>query len=339
VQPKHRQSIAGIQKFIAFIPSFNLLSDAQLVALEADLLEESRLSLNYIVLVIGAAGIATIGLIANSTAVIIGAMIVAPLMLPIRGVILGVITSNLRLVRQGGQSIMLGTLLGIGVAFLLSQWITFVSFGNEILSRTHPNTLDLVVALLAGAIGAFAKCRPQIADSLAGVAVAVALMPPLCVVGIGLSKADWLVSGGAFLLYVTNLVGIALACHVVFFVMGYAPSRSHRWLSRGAIGAFGWLIFLALIMLVPLSKSRLAFLQQDYFEATVTNILTEETETFKDATLLKSDFNWRTDPPTADLLVLSEAAFTIKQVRLLEQYVEDRTGQKVKLNVQVIPVL
>ncbi|MEO1067704.1 MAG: TIGR00341 family protein [Cyanobacteria bacterium J06638_6] len=336
---QHNKRQSFLDRIRNSIPSSNLISDTQLVELEADLLEESRLSLNYIVLVIGAAGIATTGLISDSAAVIIGAMIIAPLMLPIRGTILGILTSNLTLIRRGTQSILVGTLLGIGIAFLLSSTIHFVSFGNEILSRTRPNTLDLVVALLAGATGTFAKCRPSIADSLAGVAIAVALMPPLCVVGIGLAKGDWLTSGGAFLLYLTNLIGIALACHVVFFTVGYSPSRAGSWLSQGAIGAFGWLVFLAFIMLAPLSASRLAFLQQDYFETLVTTILTEETETFEDATLLKSDFNWRTDPPSADLLVLSQDPFTSKQVRLLEQYIKDRTGQTVTLDVKVIPVL
>lgn len=332
----HQRLIKEIQNWI---PSYNLLTDTQLINLGVELLEEARPNLNYIVLVIGSAGIATVGLILDSSAVIIGAMIIAPLMLPIRGLILGILTKNLLLIRRAATSIIVGTILGIGVAFFLSHLIRFVSFGNEILSRTRPNTLDLIVALFAGTVGAFAKCRPSIADSLAGVAIAVALMPPLCVVGIGLAKGDWLTSGGAFLLYGTNLVGIALACQVVFFVMGYSPKRSNRWLSRGAISSFSWLIILALIMLIPLSHSRLAFLQKDYFETLVTTILTEETETFKNARLLESEFDWQTNPPSADLLVMSQQSFTSKQVQLLEAYIQERTNQEVDLNVSVIPVL
>jgi uncharacterized hydrophobic protein (TIGR00271 family) len=336
---QHNNRQRFIREIRNWIPSYNLLTDTQLINLGVELLEESRPNLNYIVLVIGSSGIATIGLILDSPAVIIGAMIIAPLMLPIRGLILGIITKNLLLIRRAAISIVVGTLLGIGVSFSLSHIIRFVSFGNEILSRTRPNTLDLIVALLAGMIGAFAKCRPRIADSLAGVAIAVALMPPLCVVGIGLAKGDWLTSGGAFLLYGTNLVGIALACQVVFFILGYSPKRSNRWLSRGAISSFSWLVILALIMLVPLSRSRLAFLQKDYFETLVTTILSEETETFKNAALLESEFDWRTNPPSADLLVMSQQSFTSKQVWLLEEYIEERTNQAVDLDVRVIPVL
>jgi len=335
---QHNSHQRLIQEIRNLIPNFNLLTDTQLITLGVELLEESRTNLNYIVLVIGSAGIATVGLILDSSAVIIGAMIIAPLMLPIRGFILGILTKNLLLIRRAATSIMIGTFLGIGVAFFLSHLIQFVSLGNEILSRTRPNTLDLILALFAGAIGAFAKCRPSIADSLAGVAVAVALMPPLCVVGIGLAKGDLPTSRGAFLLYATNLVGIALACQVVFFIMGYSPKRSNRWLSRGAISSFSWLVILAIIMLIPLSRSHIAYLQEDYFETLVTTILTEEAETFKNATLVESEFNWRTSPPSANLLLMSKQSFTNRQVWLLEGYIKERTNRGIDLNVSVIPV-
>lgn len=327
-----------MSQLTALIPSLNLITDPHLAQLEVDLLAESRLSLNYIALVVASAGIATIGLIANSTAVIIGAMIVAPLMLPIRGSIFGILTANPALTQRGLKSIWVGSLLGIGIAFCLGLVIPFASFGSEILSRTKPNTLDLVVAILAGAIGTFAKCRPRIEDSLAGVAISVALMPPLCVVGLGLAKADWYTCGGAFLLYITNLVGIALACHVVFFVVGYAPQRSRFLLSRGAFGAFGFWLFLALLTLVPLSKSRLAFLQQDYFEVLVNTILAEEVETFQDVRLLESNFDWQATPPSAEVLLLSKTFFTPQHEALLRAQIEERTGETVDLNVSVIPV-
>ncbi len=333
-----KQERQWVSRIAAFIPSLNLITDDHLARLEVDLLAESSLSLNYIALVVASAGIATVGLIADSTAVIIGAMIVAPLMLPIRGSIFGILTANQTLIKRGLKSIWVGSLLGIGIAFLLGLTIPFASFGSEILSRTKPNTLDLIVAILAGAIGSFAKCRPKIEDSLAGVAIAVALMPPLCVVGLGLAKGDLYTCGGAFLLYVTNLVGIALACHVVFFFVGYSPQRSHFLLSRGAFGAFAFWLFLALLTLVPLSKSRLAFLQQDYFEVLVTTILTEEVDTFHDARLLESSFDWQSTPPTAEVLLLSRTLFTAQQEALLKAQIEERTGETIELDVSVIPV-
>jgi len=140
-----------------------------------------------------------------------------------------------QLIKRGLLALLTGALLGVTCAALISTLLTIPTYGGEILARTRPNNLDLIVALLAGMVGAFAKARPSVADSLAGVAVSVALMPPLCVVGIGLAQSDWLVSFGALLLYLTNLIGIAIACHITFFIMGYTTQRHQRWVSRGAI--------------------------------------------------------------------------------------------------------
>lgn len=200
-----------------------LVTPEEYAELMVGLMRESRLSLNYLMLVLGSCVIATLGLLANSPAVIIGAMIVAPLMLPIRGMAMGALDGNVLLFRTGILSLTVGTGIGVGVSFLLGCWVGLPNWGSEILARTQPNLLDLGVALAAGGISAFARVRKEIADSLAGVAIAVALMPPVCVIGLGLAHADWEISLGATLLYSTNLLGIALACMVTFLLMGYAP--------------------------------------------------------------------------------------------------------------------
>ncbi|MFQ3585259.1 MAG: DUF389 domain-containing protein, partial [Cyanobacteriota bacterium] len=123
------------------------------------LMRESRLSFNYLMLVIGSCVIATLGLMANSPAVIIGAMIVAPLMLPIRGMAMGALEGNLVLFRTGILSIAVGTGIGVGVSFLLGRLVGLPQWGSEVLARTQPNLLDLGVALAAGGIGAFARVR------------------------------------------------------------------------------------------------------------------------------------------------------------------------------------
>ncbi|MFT0787042.1 DUF389 domain-containing protein [Synechococcus sp. H55.10] len=211
-----------------------LVSAEEYAELVLELMRESRLSLNYLMLVLGSCVIATLGLLANSPAVIIGAMIVAPLMLPIRGMAMGALDGNVVLFRTGILSLTVGTGIGLGVSFLLGRWVGLPNWGSEILARTQPNLLDLGVALAAGGIGAFARVRKEIADSLAGVAIAVALMPPVCVIGLGLARGDWEISLGAALLYSTNLLGIALACMLTFLVMGYAPfAQGPFWIGLG----------------------------------------------------------------------------------------------------------
>ncbi len=294
--------------------------------LQVILFEESTLSLNYLVLVLSSCAIATFGLIADSAAVIIGAMIVAPLMLPIRGVALGALKGNLKLFRAGAFSIVIGTGLGIGLSYTVGTLVGLSSLGSEIMARTQPNLLDLGIAIAAGSVGAFAKLRPKISDSVVGVAIAVALMPPVCVIGLGLAHGDPAISNGATLLYLTNLLGIALACMVTFLVMGYAPRNS-----RVLLGSVG----LTALLAVPLGNNLVRLLNQARLETTLRTSLTQGTITFQRVNLVDSEFNWFRTPPEATLVVTAEELITPRQVRLLEEYAEAATGQRFALIFQV----
>ena len=149
--------------------------------MRASLREDAALSLNYLVLAICACMIATVGLLTNSAATIIGAMIVAPLVMPMRGGRDGSGAGGLAITASGADFCCLGgAVLSIGLAALtqLTIKVPASAFGNEILNRTQPNLADLAVAIVAGAVCGFAKIRPQVSDALAGTAIAVALMPP-----------------------------------------------------------------------------------------------------------------------------------------------------------------
>ena len=173
----------------------------QVEEMRRGLVEESTISITYLVLILGSCVIATLGLISNSAAVIIGAMIIAPLMLPIRGLAFGALEGNIILFRKGLIAILVGTLLAIALAFFVGYLVRFPAFGSEIISRSQPTLLDLGIAIAAGGISGFAKVQPKISESVAGTAISVALMPPICVVGLGVAQADWSLSLGATLLY------------------------------------------------------------------------------------------------------------------------------------------
>ncbi len=282
--------------------------------------EESQTSLNYIILVLSSCAIATFGLLSNSTAVIIGAMIVAPLMLPIRGLALGALNGDVGMFWMALRSIGLGTGLGIGLSCGIGVLVNLPTWGSEILARTQPNVMDLGVALAAGTVGAFAKMRPKISDSLAGVAISVALMPPVCVIGLGLSALDWQTSLGAALLYATNLLGIALSCMVTFLVGGYAPGHRAR---RVLI----WTLGMTSALLLPLGASLARLLTQGELEIAVRRALLDRSITFQRVELVESSFNWVANPPEVILTVRSTDEITPVQVGFMEQLVERVTGQ------------
>lgn len=288
--------------------------------LQSDLLMESTLDSSYLVLVVGSCVIATFGLLANSVAVIIGAMIIAPLMMPIRGIAFGALQGNVLLFRKGMIAITMGTLLAVVIAFCLGKMVGLPSYGSEVLARTEPTLLDLGIAVMAGGISGYAKVQPKLAGSLAGTAIAVALMPPICVIGLGLSQADWSLSWGATLLYVTNLLGITLACMLTFWVAGYVSlERARR--------ALLWALALTSVLMVPLGIGFIRLVQQAQLEASLKQALLNRTVTFQRLGLLKIQTNWLINPPEVYLNVRAQTPITPKQVSLLQTFIEREMKQ------------
>ncbi len=169
--------------------------------------------------------VATMGLSLNSAAVVIGAMLLAPLMQPVLAT-----GASLSMALPGKSirsitRVILASVWCVAVAWLISKILPRQPFTDEVLSRTRPDIRDLIVALAAGTAGAYATVRNDVSASLPGVAVAVALVPPLGALGITIEAGDTARAQGAALLYTTNLAAIVFASIVVFVVTGFVPPR------------------------------------------------------------------------------------------------------------------
>ena len=188
------------------------------------------------------AGIATLGLVMNSVAVIIGAMLISPLMGPILGGGLALASGDMVLGLRAFTKIVLSCLLAVAFAVVLVVLLPFREMTSEIAARTQPNTLDLIIALFSGSVGSIAVCRDVkgVATSIPGVAIAVALMPPLCVAGYGLgliltldATTGWRIASGGGLLFLTNLVAITFTAMIVFLVVRMSTQevkeRAEEW--------------------------------------------------------------------------------------------------------------
>ena len=290
---------------------------------------ESTLDRNFIVLIIGSCIIATFGLIANSAAVIIGAMLIAPLMLPIRGIAFGILEAEEDLIRAGFKALGIGTAIAILLSMGLGISTGIVSeYGSEVMSRSQPTLLDLGIAIAAGALAGFAKIETKLSSSLAGTAIAVALMPPLCVVGLWLAKGDLLEAGGAILLYITNLLGITLSCMVAFWLAGYSPLiRARRPIQMTLI--------LTSLLVVPLGLSTFELWRQNRLQSSVRRALLDGTVTFQRLQLVDMQTDWLGDVPVVSLVVYAREPVTPKQVKLLEDFLEDEMGRPFQLFFQV----
>jgi uncharacterized hydrophobic protein (TIGR00271 family) len=183
----------------------------------------------YFVLMLLSATIAGFGLANDSAAVVIGAMLVAPLMTPILAIAASVIQGWGRRVLESLAIVGAGALVAIGVgiviAFLAPVLRTGLPLPGELLARTSPNLIDLGIAIAAGAAGGFVAVRTEASGALPGVGIAVALVPPLATVGITAGLGEWDLSLGALLLFLTNLVAIVFAAGLVFVGAGFAADR------------------------------------------------------------------------------------------------------------------
>ncbi|OCR00995.1 hypothetical protein BCD67_06450 [Oscillatoriales cyanobacterium USR001] len=305
------------------------VSVAEIEQMHDSLLEDSHLNLNYMVLTVSACLIASFGLLSNSAAVIIGAMIIAPLMMPLRGLAFAALEGNTRLFRRSLISLFVATAVGILLSCFLGVLVDLPEFGSEVLARTQPNLIDLGIAVVAGGMSGFAKTRPKVGDAMAGTAIAVALMPPLCVVGLSLSQGFWQFSWGAFLLYLTNFLGIILACMVVFIWAGYGgKSKTKR--------ALASTLALTAVLVIPLGISFAQLVRQVQLQASLKKILVSRTVTVgQQVELIRTNVDWTANPPVVHLDVLANEPLTSKQVDLVEKFIQKEMKRPFRLVFRV----
>lgn len=189
--------------------------------------KESSFTPKFFILLIFSTIIATLGLIADNVAVVIGAMIIAPLMWPILGVSLAITRAKHKFFRESLTLLIISIVLSIFVAWAVSLLSPILEINGEILARTNPNIIDLVIALATGAIATYIVLSPQ-QDSLAGVAVAAALIPPLAAAGISIALTDFTAFKGALLLFGANLFAIILMSILILALGGLVKLRTEE---------------------------------------------------------------------------------------------------------------
>jgi uncharacterized hydrophobic protein (TIGR00271 family) len=207
---------------------------------------------DFMVMMCLAAALASLGLLQGSGVVVIGAMLVAPLMGPLIGAGLSLVQGNKALFSKALRV----TATGVGLGLVLSLVFGLINPGYEpsleIEARGTPDVLDLFIALASGMVAAYAIARPNVSGTLAGVAIAAALLPPLAVIGIGLTNERPFIAMNAGILFVTNLVAIILGAALVFRVLGIGIARADEERPSWARNATRILLLIGVILLAPL---------------------------------------------------------------------------------------
>ncbi|MEO0560857.1 MAG: TIGR00341 family protein [Chloroflexota bacterium] len=205
----------------------------------------ASLTLDYVVLMIVAATLASLGLLLNSAAVIIGAMLVAPLMSPLNAFAIGLSTAHFRIMRRALVTALVGFLIATVVSYFVGIVVPSRVPTPEMMSRVSPTLLDAFVALASGVVGAYATARRDIPAALAGVAIAAALVPPICTFGLQIAFGNIVFGLGAALLFLMNIVSIVVIATVIFLWLGLYP----RNLDRRSLPAYVPTVILVLMSL------------------------------------------------------------------------------------------
>lgn len=214
----------------------------------------AKLSSWWVMLVLSVA-IATYGVLQDSTAVVIGAMLIAPLMTPILGAAAAIVNGRTNRLARSMTLVALGVAAAVLLAFIIGKWTPYsipLEANSQVGSRVSPNVIDMAIALAAGAAGAFATINRRVASGIAGVAIAVALVPPLGVVGLTLEEGLYASSWGAFLLFLTNLVSILLSATAVFVLGGWTSIDRLQSEAPSIAVTSGIVIAAAMVILLPL---------------------------------------------------------------------------------------
>jgi uncharacterized hydrophobic protein (TIGR00271 family) len=259
---------------IRVLESLRLSSERKLEIVK-EIKEGSQPSGSFYTLLLAASLIASFGLMANSTAVVIGAMLVSPLMTPILGMTLALVRGSGKLFWRAAQAEIFGVILAVGVAALFGLLPMNLEPTPEMLARTQPNLLDLLVAVLAGFAGAYAMVDERISPALPGVAIATAIVPPLANTGLCLGIGAYAGAWGSFLLFFANFISILLVAAAVFLASGLAS----EFLSKSPwdlIRRFGWATLAFLVLIVVLSNALMEMVQARKLDRVIKEVLTVE---------------------------------------------------------------
>jgi uncharacterized hydrophobic protein (TIGR00271 family) len=289
---------------------------------------------DFYILILLSAVIATMGLLLGSSAVIIGAMLVAPLMEPILAVAMSMVLADFRTMWAAAEATIKGITLAIIVGAIMVIISPITELNSAILSRTAPNMLDLVIALASGAAAGYAIARKELAAALPGVAIAAALVPPLCVVGLGVGTAQLDIASGALLLFITNLVAIVFAAALTFLTLGFRPAEADR---GELLEGLRITVVLLLIIFAILAQTTIVTVRQQNRERNIKELLdqgalAESTYIENVEVLPKGDgFVLR-----ARIINYADSQLTVEDITELERDLSDVVGGPVVVQATIV---
>ncbi|MBW6441438.1 DUF389 domain-containing protein [Patescibacteria group bacterium] len=303
---------------------------------EAD--KNSLPSISFFSLLVSATAICSLGLLINSPAVIIGGMLISPLMWPLMKISLGVATENRKKLIYAIKFLALIILLSILSSFLITLLSPIKIINQEILSRTNPTLLDLVIALLAGFVASLALMKDSVSDRIAGVAITTSLTPPLCVSGIGLALKDFQTATGGFILFFANMISIIFISTLIFSYSGFKNKPSSEIRKKGIMVVTLVLFLTSIPLIYYLRQYTFQYrTYEDSFEV-IKEVLLEKSDQIvvkNVRTEIKKPLGERTVFIEADIIIPEGVSIDYRQQDSIISALENKLNSNVNVSLNI----
>ncbi len=318
-----------------YISPFHIDKDRQKKVYH-EIKESARGDFDFFVLTIFSGIIITLGLIVNSSAVVIGGMLLAPLVWPILSLSLGIVKGRSKLIQDSVFTLLKSTLLIFVIAIIIGAISpSYALKGTEFLSRTSPTIFELFIALAAGFVGAFIIAYPKIGAAIAGVVIAAALVPPIAVMGVSVSHGNISLAGGAFILYLSNLIAVTFSASVLFFVARFKGPSSEKGQERMKSN-MRWTLLFLLVLTVPLFLITSNTIKKNKQQKIAREIVNA---TIPEAVVTSVGIDDKSEVLVINITIQSSENLTGSQISDLEDVLSKGMDKKVISRITVVPII
>ncbi|MBU1119162.1 DUF389 domain-containing protein [Patescibacteria group bacterium] len=300
------------------------------------ILDNAKADFDYIIRIVFAVIVISLGMLIDSTAVVIGGMLIAPLFWPIFGFAIGIVEGKSKVVTKSFFTLLKSLLIVVGIAIVIGLIApAHILESQEFVSQTTPTLFDLLIGLASGFLGAFIVSHPKISSSFAGVVIAAAIVPPLAAVGIALAKGDIDSFGKALLLSLASLIAITFSASVLFYI-SHVKTKGFKQIFKTYKASIVWFAVLLIIVIIPLILFTNQIIKHTRQERVITEVVTSK---LVDTTLDTVVLTERNDILTVKVTVHSKDEITDSEIQDIAHALSKELEESIVLHVNTIPVI
>jgi len=308
-----------------------------------DLVEAASPGTDFFIMILFSSAIATFGLISNISVVTIGAQLIDPLMSPILGIAISSLSGLQRLFNRSIIAVIKGTGVAIGISSIISFFAYRLPYGihasipHEVLIRTSATPLDLGIALVGGSAAAYALAHPRLDAALPGVAIATALIPPICTIGFGIAFQSTFIILGAVLQFLTNFVAISFGAIITFALLGFKQKKgeeNNNELSRSVIIS----AIMMLVIAIPLVILAWNTISSSHLNNRASSVILENLPISVQPQLVDMEIISGSDKKILNITLRMVRELTRSEINSLHDALVNQLGDPLTLQIITLPM-